>query len=308
MTRRGATRGTYAIAGFSGALYFAARTTGAGWLMVILCVLVAVLVIGIVWPRLALIRVRLDATGPTDAVAGDPLTLDLRVTNPGLGVRIRPVDPPGAWTAALASAPSALVIEPPHRGVLTRITVEVSSAAPFGLVWWRRLLTAPLGRPVDVAPRRGEVPHHTSDRGVIDGATPTHRATVGGDTIRSIREHRPGDSLRMVHWPATARHGSLLVKELDQPERPRLTVLVDLRGDADASERAAEHAMGVICDALEAGIEVTVASMQVEGPVSTRVTSPLDAGRRLARTVTTAAPSPPPGDRAVVVVSARGTS
>jgi uncharacterized protein (DUF58 family) len=200
------------------------------------------------------------------------------------------------------------VIEPPHRGVVTQITLEVSSAAPFGLVWWRRRLVASLARPIDVAPRRGDLGGRAPVRGVSDGTMTTQRPTPGGDTIRSIREHRTGDSLRLVHWPATARHGSLLVKELDQPERPRLTVLVDLRGDVDATERAAERAMGVICDALDAGIEVTVVTMQAEGPVTAAVTSSLDAGRRLARTVSTAAPSAPPGGGQIVRISTRGDS
>ena len=91
MTGRGATKGAYVIAGIGGALYFAARTTGAGWLLVILCALAGVLLVGCVWPRIGLARVRIAASAPHDATVGEPFVLTLRVTRAGLGVRILPV-------------------------------------------------------------------------------------------------------------------------------------------------------------------------------------------------------------------------
>ena len=72
MTARGATKGAYVIGAIGAALYLAARTTGAGWLIVILCGVAAVLVVGAVWPRIALARVRIEASAPPTPPLGRP--------------------------------------------------------------------------------------------------------------------------------------------------------------------------------------------------------------------------------------------
>jgi uncharacterized protein (DUF58 family) len=43
-----------------------------------------------------------------------------------------------------------------------------------------------------------------------------------------VREYRPGDDPRRIHWPATARRGSLLVKEYETDLSPYTTVFIDL--------------------------------------------------------------------------------
>lgn len=73
-----------------------------------------------------------------------------------------------------------------------------------------------------------------------------------GFELHSVREHEPGDSLRRVHWPSTARTGVLMVKELEDSPRDEVAVLLD--GDAagvagsppDSSFDAAVRAAGSI--------------------------------------------------------------
>ena len=48
-----------------------------------------------------------------------------------------------------------------------------------------------------------------------------------------MREHQPGESLRGVHWPATAHRGRLMVKELDDPAADQVAVVLDARTSAD---------------------------------------------------------------------------
>ena len=292
MTARGPTKGAYVIGALGAALYLAARTTGAGWLIVILCGLAAVLLLGMVWPRVALSRVRIDAVGPPDGTVGQATPITLTIRGVGMGVRLRPIDPPGETASALDAAPSPLLVTPARRGLLATIVVEAASAAPFGLVWWRREITVPVGRPVEVAPRRGPTPAPPPATRESPGELAAS-AGVGGDRVRSVREYLPGDPLRLVHWPATARHGQIVVKELEHPERPHLDVVVDLRGDVAAAEDAAERAMGLVCSALEDGADVTLHTAEAGGPRSASVDGPLDAGRRLARAI---AAAPPPAD------------
>jgi len=53
-----------------------------------------------------------------------------------------------------------------------------------------------------------------------------------GFELHSVRDHQQGESLRRVHWPSTARRGSLMVKELEDSPRDEVAVLLD--GDAAA--------------------------------------------------------------------------
>ena len=64
------------------------------------------------------------------------------------------------------------------------------------------------------------------------GAGPEHgrqlllRRTAGFD-LHSVRDYQQGESLRRVHWPSTARRGSLMVKELEDSPRDQVAVLLD---------------------------------------------------------------------------------
>jgi uncharacterized protein (DUF58 family) len=120
-----------------------------------------------------------------------------------------------------------------------------------------------------------------------------------------VRDYTPGDPLRHVHWPATARLGAVMVKEFEQPERPHLELVVDLRGPAPAAEDAAERAMGVLCDALAQGIDVTLSTAEAGGPRRALVTSRLDGGRRLARATAGPLPAASPGGSTVVISGAQ---
>lgn len=72
-----------------------------------------------------------------------------------------------------------------------------------------------------------------------DGSEQTARRLVGaGEPDVIARRYQPGDSVRKVHWPATARHGELMVKQDDQRNDQDAVVLLDASsfpGDDDAS-------------------------------------------------------------------------
>ncbi|WP_411276903.1 DUF58 domain-containing protein [Gaiella sp.] len=55
-----------------------------------------------------------------------------------------------------------------------------------------------------------------------------------GFEIHAIRDYAPGEPLRGVHWPSTARRGRLMVKELDDAPRDDLVVVLDQDPDGCA--------------------------------------------------------------------------
>jgi uncharacterized protein (DUF58 family) len=67
-----------------------------------------------------------------------------------------------------------------------------------------------------------------SARGARDsGAARSSFRRPTGFEIRSVREYAPGEPLRAVHWPSTARRGRLMVKELDDAPREDLALVLD---------------------------------------------------------------------------------
>ncbi len=163
----------------------------------------------------------------------------------------------------------------------------------------------PLARPMEVGPRPldGQLPRPT---GGSAAATRVVGVTAAaGDAVKATREYVAGDAIKLVHWPATARAGELMVKDLESPGAPMVVIAVDLQGGPPgAVEAAASRAAGLAVAALRAGIPVVLLTAEAAGPASGRVTSPVEVGRRLARAVGGRLPAPPPGTEPVLVSAA----
>ena len=267
------------------AIFVIARTTGSGWLMVLLSGLIGALAVSVLLPPVALRVARLEVRAGRDATAGRSLTVTVSVPAGARNLRARLVEPAGSWFACDGPAEGEIIAVPARRGVLREVAVDVRSAWPLGLVPWRRRLRLPLPRPIEVgpAPIDTEVtPPGARGNGADEQSAPGWR---DGDVVRGAREYVPGDPVKLVHWPATARTGTLMVKELDAPHRPGLVLVVDLRGGGAAAETAAGRAAGIANAALAAGAPVTLCTSEAGGPVGGRVDSPVEVSRRLARAV-----------------------
>jgi uncharacterized protein (DUF58 family) len=91
-----------------------------------------------------------------------------------------------------------------------------------------------------------------------DGIT-TARAGSDNDEFSSLREYRPGDDLRRIHWASSARTDTLLVREDEQDQRGRVVLLVDLRDsrwDHGGFEAALGAATGVATGALDLHLQL----------------------------------------------------
>jgi uncharacterized protein (DUF58 family) len=117
----------------------------------------------------------------------------------------------------------------------------------------------------------------------------------GGDTVRAVRPYVPGDAARLVHWPTSARRGTLVVRENEPPPTVGVALVVDLNGRSEDVEEAASRAMGIGRATLAAGGAVWCCTSEADGPVSSRVADVRDLGRRLARAAAGEPPPPPPG-------------
>ena len=229
-------------------LYFFANQTQVGWLYVLAAIAAGVWLTALFVPRRMLHRLSLTrringvmAPAELELVAQRPATIDLELSNaarmPALQVR-------GTETCLFAPAADrtrpffALAVPSQGSTILHYETlcarrgwfefppVTLTTRAPFGLFSARRDVAVPTG--VLVFPEYREL-----ERFALLDQTPSTENTfahVGvGSEVVSVREYRPGDSRRHIHWRSTARAGRLIVKEFAQEAQPGLTIALDLR-------------------------------------------------------------------------------
>ena len=97
---------------------------------------------------------------------------------------------------------------------------------------------------------------------VIENESVLRRATADPMSgFVSMREYVAGDDPRMIHWPTTARTGTLMVREHVEVRRPEFTVVLDTSdavGSADDFEEAVDVAATLAVHAIGSGLDVVV--------------------------------------------------
>ena len=89
----------------------------------------------------------------------------------------------------------------------------------------------------------------------------------------SLREYVQGDDPRLIHWPTTARMGTLMLREHVELRRPEFTVVLDTAtsvAGADDFEEMVDVAASIAVHAIRSGVDVTVRTTSREHPGSRR--------------------------------------
>jgi uncharacterized protein (DUF58 family) len=80
-----------------------------------------------------------------------------------------------------------------------------------------------------------------------------------GTEMFGVREYRPGDPLRRIHWRSSARHGELIVREFEPPGVQTLGIFCDpLPPTPEAADQIARIAASEAWDCLRAGGRVVL--------------------------------------------------
>lgn len=79
-----------------------------------------------------------------------------------------------------------------------------------------------------IYPRVAHLPEFELPHGDSGESHRRQRPFYGSQPSASITDYRPGDSLRKIHWPSTARRGHLMVKELDAEPSGDVWIILDL--------------------------------------------------------------------------------
>ena len=170
-----------------------------------------------------------------------------------------PVLPPGAVTEA------ELTLTPLRRGWLEFAALNLGRPEPLGLL--QRRFRQPLADRLLVLPRRYPVPplHFHDGRRYQRGGVHLAQSVGEEDEFIGVREYRPGDPPRRIHWRSFAKRGEPIVKEFQDEFFVRYGLLLDhyaagvdeLRFEtavsAAASIAAAERSSEALLDLLFVG-------------------------------------------------------
>ncbi|WP_166972369.1 DUF58 domain-containing protein [Brevibacterium atlanticum] len=140
---------------------------------------------------------------------------------------------------------------PNRRGVSGIEAVLITVFGPFGLVKMKRKVRGAFPVAVSVPTLGARIPKDSS----IRPARLDDGKVRSGHTTRDFhtREYVPGDDLRHVHWPSTAKSGELMVRHEADEETLHALIVIDLAADAADAQPSEQEIEFLLAAAVSAG-------------------------------------------------------
>src|ERR1700678_3322552 len=260
-------RGKFAVAAGL-VMLVVGRILGVTELFGIAMAILALVVTSAVRVRISHVRATVSARlSPEVIEATQPTVLEVFVENKGLvqtpNARLQLVPRGGGRHRVLIPR-----LAPGERATVT-IGLDSSRRGRHGITGYDVVLTDGLGLATErlvstgsiaylVRPRTEELPHTLPLTAGLGGRESTHssaeRILTGASMLRG---YVPGDDLRRIHWPTTARVGELMVREGGDPDlssRSGTTILLGTRSaGGDGFERAVEVTASLVAAAAREG-------------------------------------------------------
>jgi len=241
-----------AVAAVAGLLGFASGSAvllgfAAGWAVVL----------GLAWlvARRGLGGLEIQRRLPPSAFEGDLITVDMALENHGGGAAsfVLAEDQFGAGLAGRQSVLETGPLPPLHRRILSYRTfvarqwglytvgpLSIGQFDPLGLFFARRSMQELVAFEVYPKASRIEAVALLGGRSTVAARDVTAAAAGQSLLFRGVRDFAAGDDVRRIHWPATARRGSPMVRENERDLQPVFTLFLDLerRGRAGIGRKS----------------------------------------------------------------------
>ncbi len=200
-----------------------------------------VLVLGVGYVAVRRLKVEVSRQlSPPHVYAGNPCRVDLLLRNrsriPSPVLRLRD-DVSGTQGVELLVSPmrtnagtqAIYRLPTDRRGIVQVGPLRLTVTDPFGLA--RLTTTGDREVSLVVYPRIDDVaPVRRSSGSDLERQTiQEQQVAPAGDDFYALRAYVVGDDLRRVHWPSSARHDELMVRQDQIPWHGRLTVILDTR-------------------------------------------------------------------------------
>ena len=141
-----------------------------------------------------------------------------------------------------------------RRGVYQLGPAQLVWSDPFGFFTVEKQL--PQTETILIYPRVAQLPEFHLPQSATSGNRQRQRPLLGAIRSTSVRDYRPGDSLRHVHWRSTAHRNSLMVTELDMEPGGEVWIVLDLNEAAHSTAQEVTLSDAGETDTLEYSIVV----------------------------------------------------
>ena len=225
---------------------FGALNSGNNLLYLVFSLMLAFLVLSGVLSESALRSLEVRRRLPRELFAMAPSTLAVEITNtsrrvPAFAIVVedllQPVPgvesyrPLGRMFALRVGPGStehrAYRLVPERRGPLRLAGFRISTRFPFGLFAKAAILELPEEALVFPAVTDGELPPAMA---ISEGEGPAGNARPeSGSEVVGLRPYTHGDSLRRVHWRATLRRGTTVVRQSEEPRAAEASIYLATR-------------------------------------------------------------------------------
>ena len=232
----------------------AALNTGNNLLFLVLASLIAIILMSGVLSSITLSGVEMRLQLPEHIFAGQPVRTLVEVHNekltlPSFSLRVEAVRGKNAVNAAMLETPVYFPYIPKHervqqhvpmtfprRGIYSQEAFRIVTRFPFGFLQKARrvdLKSEALVYP-SVEPTRDFFEILPGMQGALESL-----AKGRGQDLYALRDYQPRDSSRHVHWKASARLGSLMVREFTREDDCRVVLVLDPRTSVGLAEKEA---------------------------------------------------------------------
>jgi len=233
----------------------AALNTGNNLLFLILASLIAIILMSGVLSSITLSGVEMRLQLPEHIFAGQPVRTLVEVHNekltlPSFSLRVEAVRGKRAVSAAMLDTPVYFPYIPKHdraqqhvpmtfprRGIYSQEAFRIVTRFPFGFLQKARrvdLKSEALVYP-SVEPTRDFFEVLPGMQGALESL-----AKGRGQDLYALRDYQPRDSSRHVHWKASARLGSLMVREFTREDDCRVVLVLDPHISAGIAAKQAD--------------------------------------------------------------------
>lgn len=218
---------------------------GSGWIFTLFSMLFALIVMSIIWPLVDIGKIEVSRSAPPRASVGEAARTSLNLTNHGrrakslITVSDDFLSERGEIALERLQTGKSQTVDMKktcrRRGDFTEGEVNLSSSGPFGLIKFSRRIAVPSH--TVIYPEIVGLEHFDSRLSTSAGESLVSLGVRGhGPGFFGVREFQHGDSLRSIHWRATARSAGLMIKEFEEEGHSPVEIFLDLNKEVHAGE------------------------------------------------------------------------
>jgi uncharacterized protein (DUF58 family) len=230
----------------------AALNTGNNLLFLILASLIAIFLMSGILSSISLSGIQLRLVLPEHIFAGQPVRAMVELENqkltlPSFSLRVEAAKAKDGQAAAMLETPVYFPYLPKHdrvqqvipvtfpcRGTYRQEAFRIVTRFPFGFL--RKARQMSLKTEALVYPSVEPTAEYLEILPGLEGALESLTKGRGQD-LYALRDYIPTDSARHVHWKASARSGSLMVREFTREDDCRILLVLDPHLSAEDSSQ-----------------------------------------------------------------------